>query len=58
MELPEHSLPPLDGAGLLQVLVRSCCPPPQVAEQLDHEPQLDQPPFTEKRITRIEYKYI
>ena len=47
MELPEHSLPPLDGAGLLQVLVRSCCPPPQVAEQLDHEPQLDQPPFTE-----------
>lgn len=45
-ESPTQSNPPPDGAGLLHL--RSCVivPKPQVTEQSEKTPQLDQPPST------------
>lgn len=44
--LPEQVLPPLAGAGSVQVLVRLWVPDPQVTEQEVQEPQSAQLPFT------------
>ena len=43
----DNSLPPLAGAGLVQVLVQNCSPLPQVAKQAPFAEKSDQPPFTE-----------
>ena len=42
---PEHSMPPLAGAGLLQSLVLLSVPPPQVTLQ-DHVPHVLHMPST------------
>lgn len=44
--LPEQVLPPLAGAGSVQVRVRLWVPDPQVTEQEVQEPQSAQLPFT------------
>ena len=41
---PTQSNPPFAGAGLVQVLVCVCVPPPHVAEHVDHELQVVQTP--------------
>lgn len=46
MLLPEQVLPPLAGAGSVQVRVRLWVPDPQVTEQEVQEPQSAQLPFT------------
>lgn len=43
---PEHCAPPLDGGGLVQVRVCSCCPAPQVTLQTPQSPQPLHPPLT------------
>ena len=45
---PEHSAPPLAGAGLLHCLVRVRVPPPQDLLQEEKELQEPQPPFIAK----------
>ena len=46
---PEHSAPPMDGAGLLHSLVRVLFPPPQVLLQEEKELQVPQPPSIAKK---------
>ena len=43
---PEHSMPPLAGAGLSQSLVLVRVPPPQVTLQEVHVPQVPHVPST------------
>ena len=43
---PEHSMPPLAGAGLLQSLVLLSVPPPQVTLQAVHVPHVPHMPST------------
>ena len=43
---PKHFAPPPDGGGLLQWRTRIWVASPHEAEQGNHTPQFDQPPFT------------
>lgn len=51
--LPEHVLPPLAGAGSVQVRVRLWVPDPHVTEQEVQEPQSAQLPFTITMVRKI-----
>lgn len=51
--LPEHVLPPLAGAGSVQVRVRLWVPDPHVTEQEVQEPQSAQLPFTTTMVRKI-----
>ena len=44
--LPKHSLPPLEGAGLVHVLIRYFVPNPHVTSQLPYAPQRVHEPST------------
>ena len=46
VEEPEHELPPLLGAGLVQDRDLCLLPDPQECEQLPHDPHADQLPST------------
>ena len=46
---PEHSAPPMDGAGSLHSLVLVQFPPPQVLLQEEKELQDPQPPLIAKK---------
>ena len=54
--LPWHWAPPLLGAGLLQVRVRVCVPPPHVTLQRSKSPQLDHAPLTDGNRESKEYE--
>ena len=43
---PWHCAPPLEGGGLVHVLVRDRCPPPQVTEHEVQEPHVLHTPST------------
>ena len=49
--VPVHGLPMSDGRGLSQCLYRLLIPPPQLTEQLPHDPHVDQPPSFETQFT-------
>ena len=46
LSFPLHSIPPYSAEGLLQRLIFSFNPPPQVLLHLPKDPQTPHPPFT------------
>ena len=52
---PTQSVPPLAGAGAVQVLRRCCVPPSQSSVQVSQSPQLSQPPLTKNNMLRDLY---
>ena len=54
--VPWHWAPPLLRAGLLQVRMRVCVPPPHVTLQRSKSPQLDHAPLTEGNRESKEYE--
>ena len=45
---PTQGAPPYSGAGLVQLRVRTCVPPPHDTVHVPQDPQVDKPPSTKK----------